>query len=653
MSRILLVTQQPRGYSEFRKPWVRALYRRYVRRYRRQVAKSAAALAPGNTLTILADRGLVDEASLPAGVRVRYYDEESFKVDARELGHRNDRLLAGLWPHPASAPELRYRGVWLPDLLTLVRGIVLHLEVTESVGIAEQVFDQTKPERVISVSGVSVLERAMRLLATREGVPVTVAAPWFLRARAYARFWRMLQVRDDNLRITEFLGFPRAEPKAAGSAAQRILFVTCRPRHHFVVDPLAEAVKAAGAEPHVLAAPVADPELRAKLDGLARAGIAAEFLSSYLPRSEARALVRRHRPVFRRLWRRIRASPGFARSRAADPVCHALAEPLLRDTVERSLLMALLFQEAAWRALDHLRPAAVVVTSNRRYAERALALAARTRAIPSLMFSGTLLMGRDPYEFMDVADRLLVIGDHLRERILLHEHDVRAERISVVGDPRSNAARLVPPVELRRELARRFDLNVELPVIVLISKYVSRFFSDREKESFYRTFMAAVRALGGVQVIVKVHPNEELSVLQRQVEEWGWPDAVLTKDYDIHRLFAAADAAVMVTSMAGIEAMALGCPVVALQAADKDYEGDAMPPYVSEGVAERVDMGDSGALATALSRLLSDADHRQALIERGRKFAARYLHPVDGGLADRLLAVVDEVRRELADGRAR
>jgi glycosyltransferase involved in cell wall biosynthesis len=649
VSSILLVTQQARGYGEFRKPWVRALYRRYVERYRHRVARIAAALAPGHAVTILADRGLVDDTRLPAGVRVRYYDEESFE-DSKELWRRNQRLLASLWPSRAAAPELRYRGVWLPDLLTLVRGIVLHLEVTEPVGIAEEALTQTRPERVILVSGASVLERATRLIAEGKGVPVRVAAPWFLAARAYARFWRRLQIRDDKLRARELLDFPRRPPETARSPAPRILFVTCRPRHHFVVDPLVEAVRAAGIEPHVIAAPVHDPELGARLDGLARLGIAAEYLANYLPPREARALARRYRPRFRRLWRRIAGSPEFARAQAEDPLCHTLARPLLRDTVRRSLLVPLLIQEAAWRALDHLRPSAVVITSNRRWTERALALAAREKGIPVLMFSGTLLMGRDPYEFLDVADRLLVIGDHLREGII-RDQGVKPDRITVVGDPRSNAARLVSPAELRREVARRFQLTTERPIIVFISKYVSRFFSDHEKEAFYRTFIASVRELGGLQVIVKVHPNEELSVLRHQVEAWGWPDAVLTKDYDIHRLFGAADAAVMVTSMAGIEAMALGCPVVAVQAATKNYEGDAMPPYVTESVVERVDMGDSGALAMALSRLLSDSDHRQVLVERGRKFAARYVHPVDGGLAERLLAVVDEVGRERADRR--
>ena len=654
MSRILLVGQSTRGYGEFRRPWVRALYRRYVARYRRRLVEAAVRLAPAGELTVLAARELVDEPRLPAGTHVCYYDEESFKVDSAELARLTRRFTTDWWPALAEAPELLHRGVWLPDVIAVVRGIVLRSEVIEPLGIAERVWQDAKPARLVLLTGSSMLERLCRLLAERERVPVEVAAPGFAAAHAYGWITRALQPREERLRLREFLSFPRSAVRTgAAEGARRILFVTCRPRHHFVVDPLTAAVRATGGEPRVISTPARDAELASRLEALGKTGVACDYLSDYLPRADALALVRRYRPALCDLWRRIERRPEFARTLERDGLALAeIVRPILRDSVERTLLVALLFQEAACRALDALAPAAVVVTSNRRYAERAIALAAKVRKIPCLLFSGTLVMGRDRAELFDIGDRMVVIGEHLKER-LVAEQGVAASLVSVVGDPRSNAARLIPPTELRRQVFADFGLAPGKPLLVFLSKYVSLLFSSQEKEAYYRTMIGSLPALGHPNVVVKVHPNENLSLLGEQVRRWGWPEAILTKEYDIHRLLAAADAAVMVTSMAGLEAMALDCPVVSVQAAGKDYEGEFMPPYVSEGVVERVDMEDSAALAAALKRLTGDPDRRQARVERGRKFAARYVHPVDGGLGERLLAVVNEVRGELAGGRTR
>src|SRR5206468_2748315 len=166
---------------------------------------------------------------------------------------------------------------------------------------------------------------------------------------------------------------------------------------------------------------------------------------------------------------------------------------------------------------------------------------------------GGPLLGRDRTNLFDVGDRVLVLGEHARQGLI--EQGIEARRLMAVGDPRSNAARLVPPERLRADLCSDLRLEPGRPLIVMVSKYVSLLFSAGEKEAFYRTVHDAVSAVGGLEVVVKVHPNEDVALLRRQISEWGWPDARLTKEYDIHRLFGAADAAVMVTSMAGIEAM--------------------------------------------------------------------------------------------------
>jgi len=65
-----------------------------------------------------------------------------------------------------------------------------------------------------------------------------------------------------------------------------------------------------------------------------------------------------------------------------------------------------------------------------------------------------------------------------------------------------------------------------------------------------------------------------------------------------------------------LEAMAAGTPVVTTRAG-------ALVEVCGDG-ADLVPVGDAGALAAALGRMLGDGDHRAALVEQGRRVAAGY-----------------------------
>jgi glycosyltransferase involved in cell wall biosynthesis len=81
-----------------------------------------------------------------------------------------------------------------------------------------------------------------------------------------------------------------------------------------------------------------------------------------------------------------------------------------------------------------------------------------------------------------------------------------------------------------------------------------------------------------------------------------------------------------------VEAMQAGVPVVATRAG-------SLPEVCRDG-ADLVDVGDAPGLAAALRRVLDDAAHRAALVERGRAVAAGY----DWDLtADRVAALLGRV----------
>jgi hypothetical protein len=651
VSRVLLITQSTRSIGEFRRPLARRLYRRFAAWHRRAVARALARLAGAGEVTVLAARDLVDPATLPAGTAICYYDEASFRVDSDRLAEASHHLATAWWPDPARAPGLDHGGVWLPEMLTIGRSIVMRLEIAEALGAVEETMRAAQPERIVLLSGASIPERLGRLIGRRDGIPVRVDTPWLAWPHLYAAAHAALFPREERMRLRQFLRHPRrpvvAPPR---TAAPRLLFVTCRPRHHLLVDPLVAAVRAAGAEALVVAAPNDEAEYQARLESLRSAGVSASEMTDHLGADEAGRLAARRRGPLRAVLRRLVGSAGYRQRLTWKGLPLAgVSAPFLARSLPFALGAAALYQEAAFRALDALAPDAVVITSNRRYPERALALAARTRGIPCLVVSGTMILTRDRTPLFDVGDRMLVMGEHLRER-LVAEQEVDPARVRVVGDPRSNAARLVPPRELRAQVYAHFGLAADRPLVVFISKYASLLFSADEKAAYYRTMIEAMRRLPPMHVVVKVHPNEQLDLLREQVSAWGWRDALLTRDHDIHRLFGAADAAVMVTSQAGFEAMALDCPLVAVQQAGKDYEGGYMPPFVSAGVVERVDMDDPAALAAALGHLLHDRGARDALVARARAFAAPFIHPADGALGARLLAVVDELAAERARG---
>ena len=634
MSRVLLVAEAtPRSVGEFRRRWVRTLQRRYLGRYRQTLAAATKRLAGAHEMTILAGREVLDSARFPDSVARRFYEDELLRNDPEALAFLTRELIAEWWP-ARDEPGLTFDGVWLPDLMPVTMGILLRLEVIEYVGIVLRALDEVKPDEIVLLTGASIAERVARMLAAERGIHVKVARRSPASA-ALAAAGRALRRREVRRALAAHVKHRRRVPAPPTSVP--FLFSVSHARHFMIVDPLVRALTARGRCSVVLVATSENRAMRAPLRRALEDGAAGGHLMDHLPRAEARRLVRELRPLSRRLRARLKYR------RPGGPLADIVA-PYARDAVTWSVATARLYLAAACRALDACRPAAVVITSDRRMSERAFALAARARGIPSLLFYGGALLGRDRTNLFDVGDRVLLLGEHARAGLIEAGIDVR--RLTAIGDPRSNDARLTPADRLRTDVCHHFGLAPERPLIVMVSKYVSLLFSAGEKEAFYRTVHDAVRRLGDAQVVVKVHPNEDLKLLREQVGAWGWAEAVLTKDYDIHRLFGAADAAVMVTSMAGIEAMAMGCPVVAVQTPGKNFEGDGMPAYVSEGAVERVEIGDADALATTLRRLVTEPAARTKRVEAGRCFAAPYLHPVDGALADRLLGVVDEIRAE-------
>ncbi|HEY4908293.1 MAG TPA: hypothetical protein VIJ73_02245, partial [Methylomirabilota bacterium] len=155
MIRLLLVTEATRSIGEFRRPIVRRSFLAYAHWYRRAVTRAVKRLIEDHEVTVLGARQLVDASAIPPTVAVHYYDEEAYAVDSRELESLTQRLVTSWWQATSNEPDLSYRGIWLPDLLTVGKRLRVRLEVVERLGIIDRVLDEVKPDQLRLLSGAS------------------------------------------------------------------------------------------------------------------------------------------------------------------------------------------------------------------------------------------------------------------------------------------------------------------------------------------------------------------------------------------------------------------------------------------------------------------------------------------------------------------
>ena len=179
MSGVLVVAEAPRSTGEYRRPWVRRLYPAYVARYRRLVTRVCAS-AGSESATLLAGREFVDERRLLANVVRRYYDEETLRAED-SLAQRAREWFDAWWPPDDVEPDLTADEVWLPDVMSVGKALLLRLEVVEYVRILERVLDEVKPDRIVFVTGASAVERMAR--KSKSSLPADLAIGFRTRLR--------------------------------------------------------------------------------------------------------------------------------------------------------------------------------------------------------------------------------------------------------------------------------------------------------------------------------------------------------------------------------------------------------------------------------------------------------------------------------------
>jgi glycosyltransferase involved in cell wall biosynthesis len=199
---------------------------------------------------------------------------------------------------------------------------------------------------------------------------------------------------------------------------------------------------------------------------------------------------------------------------------------------------------------------------------------------------------------------------------------------------------LAPPERSREEVRTELGVDDGRPLVVAIGRL--------HPQKGYDVLLDAARRWAGRQppplvAIAGDGPLEE--DLAGRIRGERLPVRLLGRRNDVADLLGAADLCVLPSRWEGSpftaqEALRSGTPLVASRAG-------GLPELVGAG-AELVPVGDAGALADAVERVLDDPAHAARLSEAGRRQAAEW--PDEAGAARRLVAVYRELLGAPGDG---
>lgn len=261
---------------------------------------------------------------------------------------------------------------------------------------------------------------------------------------------------------------------------------------------------------------------------------------------------------------------------------------------------------------------------------KALVLIARKMKVRSFMLQHGLLCEENGHERI-FADGAIVWGRASVNWYLQRGNEGKV--LKITGNPKFDIIFKKDYFE-RKIFFKRLGLDPGKKTIVFASQpygidELSAFIDQEERENTLKMISAACKKLPGLQLIIKIHPREEIAYYQDLCQKIGLGDKVpILKEIDLHNLIKVSDGVIIKNSTVGLEALMLGVKILCLNVTLRK----SLIPYAAEGIA---------ALAENKKEIEEDLERLVRLetkLEREKReiFVFNYNFRSDGKAAERV-----------------
>lgn len=282
--------------------------------------------------------------------------------------------------------------------------------------------------------------------------------------------------------------------------------------------------------------------------------------------------------------------------------------------------------ELAHRLIQIEQPNLLVLTDETGLLGKAIAVLGRKLDVPTLNVQHGVRVD-SPWVEDQLFDHFAVFGPSTTE-VFVNRGNDPAMFIST-GVPRYDRLFQRRGIKSRQQVAAELGLDRNRPIVTFASQRAwGRMTPAVKRETLLALLRACQRT--NMHLILKLRHGQSDYVPPEATVEPGWEQVRVIAEYDLYDLLNASDIVVTAYSTVGMEAVALGKPLLII-----NLTGQPDPiPYVQEGVAIGVYQADQ--VSQVLQHLLGTASPNPEWMQCRQKFIRRHLTSDDGRSAERV-----------------
>ena len=547
------------------------------------------------------------------GKGVIYYGDELSRVD-----YAADRKkYIAVCQRLAKALPKTYTGIALPRIFLTKLSLYLayHYFIYEKVYTG--LFHSLRPDRVVVV-GNSYLAMTARFLTKNKSLSVNQITLFDL-SWIFKRLQNFLLNREYKRKAVNFNNLTGTFKPNFGK--NPVLLSVDFPRHLKTLIPIYNRLKAIGENP-VLVTDIAN--LQSTLNNLHAGTIKPILIPAILARHELPPLIKID---FGRLLKGLKIS-------TLDDWFYYLGLITVQPMINWLMWLSEGYLIAAKKLMQVTKPKGVIVVSDLRLAELALAAQAKNYHVPTLLVSPNMMLDLTELNPYRSADKVAVVGHYIKRQ--LEKIGVPSSKIYLTGDVIGENLIGRQRSANQQQVFRALGISEEKKIGLLISFRPTWMIPKEEKQAFIQMAVRAASKIPNLVLVVKPHPSEKRYRLLEELREWGLNNLIVSDNNQLSLLdlIRASSVVLQTWSFTLFEAVMLNRPVIAINPFNKNY--NYFLQVIKPGGA--VEVNNLSSLKRWV-RIFLDKQHPQAKAQlaRARRACADFIQYSKGETSGKII----------------